>query len=404
MRIDIAEKVRTLIMTGIKPNLSQLARQYNCDPRTVKRYLIGGKSAQVRAPRVYHSILEGYEDIIIEKIKAGASAKAIHIFLRSKGFPGGYSTIKYFCRKHKIELKNKATVRFETNPGLQAQVDWKESFTLMNRAGKTFEINIFLIVLGYSRYKFIKLTTDRTQPTVFKCLLESFKYFNGVPKEILFDNMKTVVDRSRTQFGEPVYHERFFEFAKDSGFLPRSCLAYRPQTKGKVESVANLMNRLKVYNNEFDMLDDLDEIIRKFNEEINNEVSQAIKKTPREFFDEEQKYLNPLPEQDIFIDYLNLRPIKRKVTMDSMVSIDGRKYSVPPQYINNFVFYQTRNDLIDIYDENHILICSHNKSEKMLNYHKELQHYKEIAKVAFKNNPDIIEKVCELNLSMYDKL
>lgn len=66
-------------------------------------------------------------------------------------------------------------------------------------SGEDFEVNIFLVLLGYSRYKYLMLTTDRSQPTVFKRGgLNSFKYFDGVPKEILFDNMRTIVDQSRT--------------------------------------------------------------------------------------------------------------------------------------------------------------------------------------------------------------
>ena len=86
------------------------------------------------------------------------------------------------------------------------------------------------MILGYSRLKFLMLTRDRTQTTVFKGLLEFFKYIGGVPKEMLFDNMRTIVDRSRTQFNRAQYNERFYAFSKDVGFLPRSCLAYKPKT------------------------------------------------------------------------------------------------------------------------------------------------------------------------------
>ena len=99
-----------------------------------------------------------------------------------------------FVRKHKDNEVKKATIRFETNPGLQAQVDWKEDMTLVNRAGEEFKINIFLMLLGYSRYKFIMITTDRSQETLFKCMTEAFSHIGGVPKEILFDNMKTVIN------------------------------------------------------------------------------------------------------------------------------------------------------------------------------------------------------------------
>ena len=188
--------------------------------------------------------------------------------------------------------------------------------------------------------KYLMVTKDRTQTTVFNGLLESFKYFNGVPRQLLFNKMRTIVDRSRTQFNKPYYNEKLYSFSKDAGFMPKSCLAYKPQTKGKVEAVAKLINRLKVYNNEFDTFSDLDLIVRNFNDEINREVSTSTGKSPIVRFKEEQKYLNPLPNLDIFEEYLNLKPNKRKVASESMINVDGKKYSVPPQYINLDVFFK----------------------------------------------------------------
>ena len=158
-------------------------------------------------------------------------------------------------------------------------------------------------------------------------------------RQLLFDNMRTIVDRSRTQFNKPYYNEKLYSFSKDAGFMPKSCLAYKPQTKGKVEAVAKLINRLKVYNNEFDTFSDLDLFVRNFNDEINREVSASTGKSPIERFKEEQKYLNPLPNLDIFEEYLNLKPNKRKGTSEPMINVDGKKYSVPPQYINLDVFF-----------------------------------------------------------------
>ena len=103
-------------------------------------------------------------------------------------------------KKHKNEETQKATIRFETNPGLQAQVDWKEDMILTNKEGIQFKINIFLMVMGYSRNKFIIVTTDRSQETLFECMIAAFKYYGGVPHEILFDNMKTVVDHGKSIF------------------------------------------------------------------------------------------------------------------------------------------------------------------------------------------------------------
>ena len=215
------------------------------------------------------------------------------------------------------------------------------------------------------------LTTDRSQPTVFKGLLNSFKYFGGVPKEILFDNMRTIVDQSRTQYGKPIYNTKFYSFTKDAGFIAKSCLAYRPQTKGKVESLARLVNRIKVYNSEFENLEELENIIIKFNEEINNEICQGTRVRPIDRLREEQKYLNPLPKLDIFEEYLNLNANKRKVTSESMISINGKKILCSTTVYKYGSIFQLKNEIIEIYNSNQTLICNHSVSNIKLNYRKE---------------------------------
>ena len=387
-------------MNGIKPNYSKIARQYNCDPRTVKRYYLNQQQTN-RKQRTVTKVLDGFEAIVINKIECGANAYAIYNFIKSKGYKGGYTTVKNFCFKYRKEKQHKVSMRFETSPGFQAQVDWKEKFKLSNRNGEIIEFNVFIVVLGYSRMKYLMITKDRTQTTVFKGLLESFKYFNGVPKELLFDNMKTIVDISRTQFNKPYYNEKLYSFSKDAGFMPKSCLAYKPQTKGKVEAVAKLINRLKVYNNEFDTFSDLDLIVRNFNDEINREISTSTGKSPIERFKEEQKYLNPLPNLDLFEEYLNLKPNKRKVTSESMINVDGKKYSVPPQYINLDVFFQINNNNIIIFDEYHVEICRHHISQKKFNYR--LEDYKQIVSQTI-NNEELIANICNRNLSIYDQI
>ena len=400
MRKDIAETLRVFLMNGIKPNYSKIAKQFNCDARTVKRYFLNCQNLK-RKPRVVVKVLDAYEELVIEKLDLGANAYSIFNFIKKQGYKGGYTTVKNFCAKYKNDKQYKATIRFETNPGVQAQVDWKERFKLKNKNDEIIEVNIFLVILGYSRLKFLMLTRDRTQTTVFKGLLEFFKYIGGVPKEMLFDNMRTIVDRSRTQFNRAQYNERFYAFSKDAGFLPRSCLAYKPKTKGKVEALAKLTDRLKVYNGEFDSYDDLEKIVKEFNEEINNEVSAATGMTPNERFKEEQRYLNPLPKLEIFEEYLNLRPNKRKVTAESLITVEGKKYSVPPEYINLYVFYQITNDRIVIYDELNIEICTHQISDKKINYND--VHYKTLSQMTL-DNKEVIEAVCASNLNIYDNI
>lgn len=292
---------------------------------------------------------------------------AAYKFILKKGYEGKYTTVANFVKYHKDSMKNKATIRFETSPGLQAQVDWKENITLFNKRGEAFNVNIFLMVLGYSRLKYVHLTSDRKQKTLFNCMIKGFSYFGGIPSEILFDNMKTVVDRNRTSFMVTSFNETFSFFAMDSGFTPIACRPYRPQTKGKVESLARLVNRLVVYNYEFETFEDLNEIVKEFNEEINREISQATNEIPFDRFKKEKEYLKPLPPLDMLLSYI---PSDRtyKVSKESMIKYKGKKYSVPIKYIGHQLSVdETSDGNLCIYYNGDFIVC-HSLSEKNFNY------------------------------------
>lgn len=295
-----------------------------------------------------------------------ATSMAVYKFISKKGYQGSYLTVNNFVKKHKKNEIKKATIRFETTPGLQAQVDWKESITFVNKNNEEYKVNIFLLVLGYSRLKFIKLTSNRNQKTLFECLTEAFKYINGIPKEILFDNMKTVVDRNETTFKNVSINKHFKSFSIDSGFEIVTCRAYRPQTKGKVETLAKLVNRLKVYNNEFETYEDIDKIIKEFNEDINNEIAQSIKEKPINRYLIEKEYLKPLPNLDILNSYF-CQEKTYLVYPDSMINYKGKKYSVPTHLIGKQVNVSENNESINIYYMKDVIV-SHLKSEKFLNY------------------------------------
>ncbi len=403
MRTDIFEAIFMEIKNNGKINYSKIAKQYNCDPRTVKRYFNARDATPtIRKSRKITKVTNGLEDIIATKyLEYNAPAIAIYNLLKeSYGYKGSYTTIKEFTHTLKEKKLHEVTVRFETSPGLQCQIDWKETLTLVNKEGKSFVINIFLSVLGFSRLKYIELTLDRTQPTLFRCLTNAIRYFGGVPKEFLFDNMKTVVDRSRTQFDKPCYNETFYSFSKDAGFIPKSCLAFRPQTKGKVEVVAKIMNRLKAYNEEFTDISELNNIIKNLNEDINGEIQQTIKEKPKERFKKEKEYLNPEPNYDALSAYFLEKPLSRKVPKDALIVFQNKKYSVPPKYIGKTVIVSLKGNSLEIY-YNGSFVISHNISAKPINYIAE--HYKELMKYSM-SDASLLETVCQANLDLFDKL
>ena len=170
MRKDVYERMKYFVLEKIKPNYSAIARQYNVDPRTVKAAYLraqGGKTLVVREPRSRRSKLDGYRDIIEDKYIAGCSARSIYDFIVEKGFTGKYTIVKDYCRRFRKVQTKKVTIRVEHTIGLSAQVDWKEQVTMTDQNGVPHTFSIFLYVLPYSKFKFLKLTLDQKQDILY---------------------------------------------------------------------------------------------------------------------------------------------------------------------------------------------------------------------------------------------
>lgn len=401
MRKDILERMKLMKKEQESVNYSELARRYDCDYRTIKKYF-QGVEGEDKQRKKKESKLTSYKGIIDQKYDTGCTAMAVYCFIKKKGFDGSYSIVKRYCHRRRNEETKKATIRFETNPGLQAQVDWKEKVTMFTRSGEAVEINIFLMLLGFSRMKYLELTLDKSQSTLFACMINALEYFEGVPKEIIFDNMRTVVDQGRSNYQNAVINDKFYQFSKDMGFEVWACRVYRPQTKGKVEALAKLMSRLEPYNYEFNNIEELSEIVHSFNEDLNREISQATYKIPFNLWQKEKEYLLALPNQELLDGYFQ-QPITRTVSKESMITYKYNKYSLNPQYIGKTVSLEVEKNNLKIF-YNNILIATHEISGKKFNY--KLEDYVSILKSdAFKFKKDEeINEYAKKALAIYDAI
>ncbi|CAQ50310.1 IS21 family transposase [Staphylococcus aureus] len=411
MRHDIYEGVLFYIMKGIKPNYAELGRQYNCDPRTVKKYYEAGKENELerlkkRQQNKKASKLDPFKEIINKKIELGCTAMAIFKYIEKKGYEGKYTILREYCKNKKQNETKKATIRVETNPGIAAQVDWKEDMVMHDKFGRTYQFNIFLYVLHYSKMKYITLTWDRKQDTLFECLKDAFEYTEGVPKEIWFDNMRTVVDRSRTQYKKVVFNNLFYQFSKDANFEPIACRPYRPQTKGSVESLAKFVEqRLRPYDYEFYDAVELIELVDDLCHELNHlEISQVTEQRPIDVFNyEEKEHLNFFNAKllDTYIENECIRIVSK----EPMINFRKGKYSVPTKYIGEevqVIFNNSTDELLIYYDGE--LIRRHNLSERKFNYI--VEDMSEILKSdVFKHKDDKeILTYIENSLLLYDEI
>ena len=403
MRKDIT--IEKIMLGGEKVNKSELARQYGCCWRTIDKRLNPDKYKKEKKTRIYMSILDPYKSIIDEKIENNnIPATGIYFLLKTKyDYKGKYGIVNKYVSNKKQSIISNLTIRFETIKGYQSQVDWKEKLKLHDINGNEYIVSIFLIVLGNSRYKYIELTFDQTQLTLFRCLINSFKYFGGRTEEILFDNMKTIVDQVKSNFSDVVINSKAMQFSKDAGFKIITCRPYRPRTKGKVETLAKIMNRLKAFDNEFSDKEDLEKVVKQLNYELNYvEKSQATKEVPIILFEKEKEYLIPV-NYKILENYC-LPEKTYKVSNESMISYCGSKYSVPLQYVGKQLTVIDEDNVIHLY-YNKELIYSYQKNKKFRYNYKEKDYIDILKHSSFNTKTEEeINEYIKKNLNSLDNI
>jgi len=389
-------QLRILKELNLKPNYSALAREYGCDRRTVKKYNDGYSGGNMK--RNKSSKLDKYFEIIKEKLEyKGIHIKSVYEFLcdgYDKDVIGTYSNFHKYVVRHKLLINKqpKKTVRFETLPGKQAQVDWKEDMRLISKHGEVFEFSVLNFKLGNSRYVYFEYRKEKSREDVYECLINAFKFIGGVPEEILFDNMATVVDTNTKMI-----NSKFEAFSKDMGFRAKKCRVRRPETKGKVETANKFIEWIIPYNNEFEDEKELIDIIYMINSKVNANVNQTTRVTPNLLFQKEKEYLLPLPKESILNNYTK-KMNKYLVYPDSLINFNGKKYSVPSKYIGQRVLAQQVEQYLYIYF-NTFLIGKHYLDDKIFNYEKEL--YKELLSLTIKDEQKL-EKYTNDNLKIYD--
>lgn len=224
-------------------SIRELARSTGRSRNTVRRYLRDGEPACRRKPGPRRpEKLDPYKGYIVERLQAAAPDRipALVLFREIKrlGYTGGDTRVKQFVRSLKPVPAALPVVRFETEPGRQMQADWA------NVGYGDDKLAVFIATLGWSRSAYIEFCDDERSETLIACHENAFLTLGGVPVEVLFDNMKTVVIE-RNVYGSGVhrFNPEFLDYARHAGFLPRLCAPYRPQTKGKVERFIGYLKR-----------------------------------------------------------------------------------------------------------------------------------------------------------------
>ncbi len=349
-------------------SFKEIGIKHNVDPRTAKKYAYSLEKPKYTKEKVRISKLDKYKPQIDEWLEeASYSAVVIKERLDGQGANCGYSIVKEYVKSKKKELNKKATVRFETMPGLQAQVDW--AFFENYRAGDK-KLYCFLMILGYSRMRYIEFVTDMSTSTLIRCHQNAFRYFGGYPEEILYDNMKQVVIKRMLKQKDSTLNSQFADFAGFYGFNPVLARPYRGQTKGKVERTVSYVRNNFMVGIKYESLDNLNNQAMNWNNKVNAKVHGTTNEIPFNRLKEEK--LSPVM-REYMLDKLNLR----KVEKDCLVSFNGSKYSVPSDYALKHVTVAGFNNMLSIYHDG-VQIALHNISRIKNSMVVNKNHYRKL--------------------------
>lgn len=287
-------------------SIRSIASQLGISRNTVRKYLKSQQEQPVYTPRPRPvSLLDPYREYISKRIADSTPyrlpATVIHREIRSQGYQGSLSLLRHHLRIEHKAAPPGPVIRFETEPGRQLQVDWGTM-----RTGHS-PLHVFVAVLGYSRMLYIEFTDNMRYETMESCHRNTFRFFGGVPQEVLYDNMKTVVlQRDAYHAGHHRFHPSLWQFAKEMGFTPRLCRPFRAQTKGKVERMVGytrqsfyipLMTRLRPAGVAVDVETANREGRRWLSEVANQRVHQTIHCRPCERWVEDQQAMLALPPE-----------------------------------------------------------------------------------------------------------
>lgn len=378
--------VKKLYKNGVKKQ--QIAKQLNMSRNTVKK-LLRSKNEPTYNRNHYPSKIEPYEELVkmwYQSPEFNFIGTRIFKELKKAGYTGSIGPVYRFLKKldrEKQRINPKATLRIETPPGEQAQFDWAEYNVIVDRA--ITKVYCFSMIMAFSRDKRVQFSLTCDGDAIYDVIQELFREFGGVTQELLIDNPKALVVEN-LEGKEPQFNLDALRMAAHLGTELNACAPYRARTKGKVERPFNYIEEQFIKGNTFSSMAELNQAGKEFVKDWCREKHGTTKRIPEEAFREEISYLLPLPEHP----FMRTDIETRKVSLDSLVSIKGNKYSVPVKYVDQIIkfktFYGYRLDLYDLKNE---WIASHELSQSHCSITRIDLHYEDIAVKTPKSIPEV---------------
>lgn len=345
---EVVDKILYLASMGW--GKKRIAKELGTTPKTVRRYL------RLKGWKPYQRVKSNNElkelDGWLEKefITHKGNAAVVHQELKLQhNIVVDLRTVQRAVRPYRQKLKAEAiaTVRFETPPGKQMQIDFGSM--KVNIGGSPVRVYFFAATLGYSRKQYVCASTHERQAAWFAGMEGAFQHFGGIPKQVLIDNASPLVTQHNQQTREVIFNPRFHAFAAYWGFTPKACAPCRARTKGKDESTVKYIKRNAIAGREFISFHALEEHLSWWMRTIADQrIHGTTGEKPQERFQKEE--LKALKQLEGKPPFNQTKEVQRIVHSDACIEIGTNFYSVPWQLIQEQVTAQiTDSDVIIFY-------------------------------------------------------
>jgi transposase len=350
-----AEIRRLVLREGFK--IETVARQLGVHHSVVRR-VIQPEGTPPIAPRPpIASKLDPFKPYIVDRLHDHPELTSTRLLLelKERGYEGGVAQIKRYARAIRAPRARKAYLRVETEPGEQAQVDWG-SFGQMRIGNTTRPLSCFAMVLSWSRALYIDFSLDQRADTFLRMHQRAFAAFGGVPRKVLYDNLKTVVLH---HVGSTVqFNPSFLAFAGHALFEPVAAPVRYPQAKGRVEGAIKYVRHAFFYGRSFANFDALRDAARLWcSETANQRIHSTTRERPADRLLVERTRLHALPTHAFDAD--TVLPVV--ISKEARVWLDSNSYSVPPEHVGKNAFIRADDGRVRVVSDN-VVIADHARS------------------------------------------
>jgi transposase len=347
LKPEVVDRIREL--SAQRFGSKRIARELNVSRNSVRRYLAGAVVGFQERPAARRLKADTLHEVhhLFGSIAEGNTV-VIQQELADRGFQVDLRTLQRAVAPLRQEQKALAlaTVRFETSPGQQIQIDFGEK--VVQIAGQPVKVYLMTAILGYSRRLYCQAFLAQRQDDWLEGIDGAFHHFGGLTEQILCDNASPLVRSHDRQSGEVVWNSGFEAFCRDRGLTPKACRPRRARTKGKIERGVGYVKHNALAGRTFASFEEPERHLARWMVEVADwRIHGTTKERPAVRFErDEHQAMLPLPTRPVGV---RTRRLKRRVSADCFVDVDTIRYSVPYKHVRETVEVVIDRDQVEIW-------------------------------------------------------